>query len=174
MIQMRLFFNSSSPSPPLPDIVLFGLLLFELPLKVFKTRLLGRGSHTLIKNVLFSSPTDVRSHNPPPFVTQHPHWHSLPSPIDMGPPNPAPSGLSVLASTLPRVHPSSGFSLLAGTSPGVWVFPFRVFKTHLLGRGFHTLRMFRSPPQPTWDLGFFQIRNTVSITRKPIQKIKTK
>ena len=30
----------------------------------------------------------------------------------------------------------------------------KVFKTRLLGRGFHTLteRMFRSPPQPMWDL----------------------
>ena len=44
------------PNPPLADIV-----LFRLPLKVFKTRLLGRGFHTLIKNVSFSSPADVRS-----------------------------------------------------------------------------------------------------------------
>ena len=36
--------------------------LFGLHLKVFKTRLLGRGSHTLIKNVSFPSPTGVRSH----------------------------------------------------------------------------------------------------------------
>ena len=28
--------------------------------------LLGRGFHTLIKNALFSSPTDVGSHDPPP------------------------------------------------------------------------------------------------------------
>ena len=47
----------NDPSPPLADLVLFGL-----PLKVFKTCLLGRGFHTLIKNVSFSSPTDVRSH----------------------------------------------------------------------------------------------------------------
>ena len=38
---------------------------FGLPLKVFKTRLLGRGFHTLVKNASFSSPTDVGSHNPP-------------------------------------------------------------------------------------------------------------
>ena len=31
--------------------------------KVFKMRLLGRGFHTLIKNVSFSSPTDVGSHS---------------------------------------------------------------------------------------------------------------
>ena len=35
---------------------------FRLPLKVFKTRLLERGFHTLLKNVSFSSPTDVGSH----------------------------------------------------------------------------------------------------------------
>ena len=33
----------------------------------FKTCLLGRSFHTLIRNVLFSSPTDVRSHNPLPL-----------------------------------------------------------------------------------------------------------
>ena len=32
---------------------------FGLPLKVFKTHLLERGFHNLIKNVSFSSPTDV-------------------------------------------------------------------------------------------------------------------
>ena len=31
------------------------------------------------------SPTDVRSHTPPPFGAQHPHWHSFPSPVDVGP-----------------------------------------------------------------------------------------
>ena len=49
----------NGPSPPLADIVLFGFSL-----KVFKTCLLGRGFHTLIKNVLFPSPTDEVSHNP--------------------------------------------------------------------------------------------------------------
>ena len=47
------------PSPPLTDIVLFGLFHFTLPLKVFKTCLLGRDFHTLIKNASFSSPTNV-------------------------------------------------------------------------------------------------------------------
>ena len=36
---------------------------FGLPLKVFKTCLLERGFHTLIKNALFSSPAVVISHN---------------------------------------------------------------------------------------------------------------
>ena len=41
----------------LADIVLFGLSL-----KVFKTRMLGRGFHSLIKNVSFPSPINVGSH----------------------------------------------------------------------------------------------------------------
>ena len=44
----------NNPSPPLVDIVLFGLSL-----KVFKMCLLEGGFHTLINNVSFSSPTDV-------------------------------------------------------------------------------------------------------------------
>ena len=48
-----------SPLPLLADIVLFGLSL-----KVFETRMLGRGFHIFIKGVLFFSPTDVGSHNP--------------------------------------------------------------------------------------------------------------
>jgi len=53
----------TSPSPPLADIVLLAFP-FGLPLKIFKTCMLGRGFHTLIKNVSFSSPTEVRSHVP--------------------------------------------------------------------------------------------------------------
>ena len=41
------------------------VFLFGLPFKVFKTRKLRRGFHTLIKSVSFSSPTDVRSHTLP-------------------------------------------------------------------------------------------------------------
>ena len=70
----------NGPSPPLADIVLFGL-----PLKVFNTRLLGRGFHTLIQGVSFSSPTDVRSHNPPPFKFQRPRWHSMWNPEHIHP-----------------------------------------------------------------------------------------
>ena len=60
----------NSPSLPLTDIVLLGFPFqyspcwafpFNIPLKVFKTRLLG--INTLIKGVSFSSPTDVGSHN---------------------------------------------------------------------------------------------------------------
>ena len=36
-----------------------------------------------VKNVSFSSPTDVESHTPPPFGTQHLRWHSFYSPTDV-------------------------------------------------------------------------------------------
>ena len=62
----------NSLSPPLTNIV-----LFRLSLNIFKTRLLERGFHTLIKNASFFSPTDVRSHNPPPFRAQRPYWRSF-------------------------------------------------------------------------------------------------
>ena len=51
-----------SQSPPLADIFLFWLSLSNFPSRFFKTCLLGRSFHTLIKNVSFSSPTEVRSH----------------------------------------------------------------------------------------------------------------
>ena len=41
--------------------------LFGFSLKVFKTRLLGRGYHTLVRNVLFNSLINVRSHRPLPW-----------------------------------------------------------------------------------------------------------
>ena len=53
--------NTYILSPPLANIIPFVFLL-----NVFKIRLLGRDLHTLINNVLFSSPTDMRSHNPHP------------------------------------------------------------------------------------------------------------
>ena len=106
----RLVFDSDSicngPSPPLADIVLFGLFPFGFPLKVIKTCLLGRDFHTLIKGVSFSSLINVGSHNPPPFGAQRSRWHSFPSPIDVGPP--------------PSRCPS-GPSILGGASPGVWL-----------------------------------------------------
>ena len=40
--------------------------LFRASPQGFKTRLLGEGFHTLLKDVLFSSPTNVGHHNPPP------------------------------------------------------------------------------------------------------------
>ena len=58
-------FNRSNP--PVADIVCFDMLRIAVSLTIFKTRLLGRGNHTLIRNVSFPSPTDVGSHNPPPW-----------------------------------------------------------------------------------------------------------
>ena len=49
---------------------------FGLPLKVFKTCLLGRDFHTLLRSVSFSSPTDVGSYNPPPLRVQRPRWYT--------------------------------------------------------------------------------------------------
>ena len=91
----------------------------------FKMRLLGEGFHILINGVLFSSPTNVGYHNPPPFGLSvlantlsffqltwdrhqiHPPLGSASSlalfllPIHVGlPSNPPPFGLSILAGTL--------------------------------------------------------------------------
>ena len=105
----------NDPDPPLADIVLFGLSLCP---KGFKTRLQGEGFHTLINGGLFSSPTNVGHHNPPPFEVQRPRWHSFLPPIDVGPP---PFGASVLTGTSPRVYPPSWNSEKAGTSSDVWL-----------------------------------------------------
>ena len=70
-----LHFDTICNGPPLANIVLFGAFPFTTPLKVFKTRLVGRDFHTLIESVSFSSTTDVESHNPPPFGVQCPRLH---------------------------------------------------------------------------------------------------
>ena len=59
----------NGPSPPLADIVLSRFFLSGFPSR-FKMRILGRDFYTLIKNASFSAPTDVGSHNPPPFGAQ--------------------------------------------------------------------------------------------------------
>ena len=175
----------NSPSPPLANIILFGI-----PLKVFRTRLQGRGFHTLIKNVSFSSPNDVRSHNPTssgPRVLADTH-SPLQSMWDL------------------TIHPLSGPSVLAGTPPSVWhcnssspllvnFFLFglslKVFKTRLLGRSFHTLiknvsfsspnnvRSHNPPPfrtsvladtcsplQSMWDLTLNMLNSSQTISEK--------
>ena len=87
----------------------------------FKTCLLGRGFHTLIRNVLFPSLTDVGSHNPP-IEGQHPRWHTARCPA-----------LLPFVTTKPT----------ATKYCPLWAFPLRDspqgFKTRRLGRGFHTL-----------------------------------
>ena len=113
-------YNSSSP--PLVDIVLFGLSP-----RGFKTRLLRRGFHTLIRNVSFPSPTNVGYHNPPPLRAQRPSWQIA-------------QCLALIPFIIAQAHPLSSLG-----------FPFRAspqdFKTHLLGRGFHTsIRNVSFPP----------------------------
>jgi len=48
----------TSPNPPLANIIHFGSLRIAVSLTIFKTRLLERGFHTLIRNVSFLSPTE--------------------------------------------------------------------------------------------------------------------
>ena len=92
-------FKSIGPSPPLANIVLF--------VKVFKTHLLGRGFHTLTKNVSFSSQPmwDLTIHSPsePSVLTD---THSLLQSMWDPPIHP----LQGLASCWqpPRVHPLWG------------------------------------------------------------------
>ena len=69
----------NGPSPPLANIVFFGLSLSSFPSRFLK-RLLGRSFHTLINNVSFSSPTNVGSHNPPFFRAQRPRCHTTSCP----------------------------------------------------------------------------------------------
>ena len=132
--------------------------------------MLGRDFHTLIKNVSFSSPTNVGSHNPPPsglsvLVGTHSLFQST-----WEPPIHLPSGTSVLFGTPPRVHPLPGLvSSLAHrpvsgsdtisnnlSPPQTTIVLFgtflsgslKIFKTRLLRRGFHTLLknvLFSSP-----------------------------
>ena len=87
----------------------------------------------LYKECFVSSPTDVRSHNPPPFEAQRPRWgfHTLIkndlffSLIDVRFHKSSPSGPSVLTDTRsllqsmwdPPIHSSSRPSVLAGPPP---------------------------------------------------------
>ena len=112
----------SFPSPTASRYCSLWTFPFRHPLKDLKTCLLRRGFHTLIKNVSFFSPTDVGSHNPLLFGVQRPCRHCFPSP------------------TANRYCP-------------LWIFPFglplNIFKTHLLGRDFHTFtKNVSSPLQP--------------------------
>ena len=58
-------------SPPRVDIVFYGASLQDL-----KTRLIERGFHTFIRNVLFFSPIDVGSHNSPSLRFHRSRWHT--------------------------------------------------------------------------------------------------
>ena len=112
----------NSPSPSLVDTVCFGLLQRSKPIvnryyllwlvmyrrqpHDFKTYQLGRGFHTLVRNVSFPSPTDVGSHNPSHLVARGFHTNvSFPSRTDVRFHNPSPLGVSILTSTPPYVWP---------------------------------------------------------------------
>ena len=58
------------------DIVHYGPLRIVIRFIVFKTWLLGRGFHTLVRNASFPSPTDLGSHNLPPLGAQCFRWHT--------------------------------------------------------------------------------------------------
>ena len=98
---------------PTANRVLFGFFLSSFPSRFFKTRLLGRGFHTLIKNVSFSSPTDMGSHNPPPLGPLIPFSNQCGT---LPPIHPLQGPVSLLAHRLVST-PLSGLSLFAGTSP---------------------------------------------------------
>ena len=125
-------------------------------------RLLGKVFHTLINGGLFSSPTNVGHHNPPPFGVQRPRWHFFLPSIDVGPP-PNPPHLGPTSLLAPRLvstplrgtarrlahRPVSGSDTICnGLDPPLadivlfgfpfWAFP-QGFKTRLVGEGFHTL-----------------------------------
>ena len=159
-------------------------------------RLLGRGFHTLLNNVSFSSPTNVRSHNPPLFRVEHPHWHSFLSSgfivlIDTLSPLQSmwdltihySSGLSVLIDTYSplqsmwdlTIHHFSRPSVLVGThSPlqSMWGShnppPFTAYKECfvLFGTSERFSHPTHSPLQSMWDL-------TIHLPSRPIRKVST-
>ena len=90
-------------SPLVTDIVLLDFP-FRASTQGFKMRLLWEDFRTLIKRVLFSSPTNVRHHNPPTFGAQSPRWHSFLSPMWDCHQNSHPFGASILIDTLPCVY----------------------------------------------------------------------
>ena len=66
-------------NPPLANIVIFGL-----PLKVFKTCARESFPHPYKECFVPFSNSNVGSHNPPPLWSQRRCWHSFPSPIKCG------------------------------------------------------------------------------------------
>ena len=91
----------------------YSLWIFGFPLKVLKTRLLGRYFHARINNISFYSPIDVGSHNPPSL---------RPSILAGMPPRVhLPLGPSILVGTPLGVHPPSGLSVLTDTTLNVWL-----------------------------------------------------
>ena len=83
-----------------------------------KMRLLGKGFHTFLHNVLFPSSTDMRSHNLPPSEPNVLVGTNFPLQSMWDLTIHSPLGPSVLG-TLPDVHPPSRLSVLTETPPGV-------------------------------------------------------
>ena len=125
-------------SSPVADIVLFGfwVFLYGLTLKIFKTRLLGRGFHTLKCFVSLSNRCEISQSTP--IMAQRPRWHSFLTPIDVGSHSPPPSEPNILVGTRSSlqlmwdltIHPF-GASVLASTPFGVWLrYPFVTTQVH--------------------------------------------
>ena len=123
------------PSPSLADIVRFDSLRIAISLTIFKTRMLGRGFHILIRNVSFPSPIDVGSHNPPPWGPMSLLRHR-----------------SVTGSDTIGYSPDPPLVDIVRFAPLRITINLTVLKTHLLGRGFHILIRNVSFPSPI-DVG---------------------
>ena len=120
----------NNPDPLLADIVLFELSLSGFP-QGSKTRLLGEDFHTLINGSLFSSPTNVGHHNPPPpgpnvLIGTLSFLQSMWDRPQIHPP----FGPSVLTGTPPRVYSLSGNNEKAGIVQCLTLIPFVTTQTH--------------------------------------------
>ena len=142
------FYNN--PNSQLADIVFFAVFLsnflsrlpiasrycclwgfsFKLPLKIFKTYLLGR---------------DSQSTPPPPFGAQHSRWHSFPSPIDVGLPIHPLYGPTSFGAQPPHWHIARCLSLMPFCND-----PCPPLAD--IAREKFSHPMFQSPLQLTWDL----------------------
>ena len=119
------------PPQPMWDITYCPLWAFpfRLPLKVCKTCLLGRGFHTFINGVSFSSPTEVGYH----ILFSLGFFSRFLKCVYLG----------EVSTPLLRVFRSPPQPRWDITYCPLWAFPFglplKVFKTCLLGRGFYTV-----------------------------------
>ena len=87
----------------------------------FKTCLLGRSFHTLLRNVSFPSPTDVGSHNPPPWGPASSLTHC-----------------PLFASNTICNTSNSSLTIYCPLWPIIYHRKPHSFKMYLLRRGFHT------------------------------------
>ena len=88
--------------------LLVDIVFFRLSFKVFKTRMVGRDFHTLTKNVSFSFPSDVESHNLLLFGPNVlANTNTLSFLQSMWDPQSTPTGPNILASTSARIYLSN-------------------------------------------------------------------